>query len=150
MISPPATVVAWLLTGMGLGLFSTIYGAFRSQWNIWVPIGHLLDWLWFVIAAVVILAVYFWTDWGTFHAWSLLVIALGYELWIWLAASTVFAFLSRLLFAEARLVFYVTYPCRWVMELAGKSLGILIWVWIGKMARRKKRHPPPPPHSADR
>ncbi|PSR28818.1 MAG: hypothetical protein C7B47_04125 [Sulfobacillus thermosulfidooxidans] len=116
MMSPEFTIAAWLLAGISLGLLSTIYGAMRTQWHIWNVIGHFLDWLWFVVAALLILVVYLWTDWGVFHAWSLLIIALGYGLWVWLAAPTTFGWISRILFVEARMVFYVTFPFRWFLR----------------------------------
>ncbi len=105
-------LAAWLLTGAGLGFLSTAYGAVRSQWRLWKVFGHFLDWLWFVLAAIIVLAVYIWSDWGAFHFWSFLVMAGGYALWASLAAPFMLRVLSRMVFWQARIVFYLLTPLR--------------------------------------
>lgn len=140
MTADAGTVLAaWLLTGMGLGLLSTAYGAFRAQWHWWKILGHIMDWLWFVLAAVLILVVYLWTDWGVFHIWSLMVIGAGYALWSWLAAPAVLRALSAAIFIQARTVFYLTAPARFVLRRAAAVMRR-----VGS-SRPKKMPPPNPP-----
>jgi hypothetical protein len=134
-------LAAWLLTGAGLGLMSTAYGAVRAEWRLWKVAGHFLDWLWFVLAAIFVLTVYIWTDWGVFHFWSLLVMSLGYGLWVALAAPVMFGVFSRLVFWQARLLFYFLAPGR----IAARGL-MKLW----RMARGcgPRINPPPnPPQS---
>ncbi|MCY0909509.1 MAG: hypothetical protein OWR62_14085 [Sulfobacillus thermotolerans] len=137
-MNPAAVMASWLLTGMALGLLSTVYGAFRIQWHWWKIFGHIMDWLWFVLAAVIILAVYLWTDWGVFHVWSLLLIAIGYGLWAWLAAPWVLKIVSPVIFFQARVVFYLTAPVRFI----GQRLTALGRHW---RVRRSKKLPPANP-----
>ncbi|PSR30882.1 MAG: hypothetical protein C7B43_04305 [Sulfobacillus benefaciens] len=143
---PLVSIQAWVLTGMALGFFSTLYGAMRSEWHIWRICAHILDWLWFVFAAIFILGVYFWTGWGAFRMWSMPIMALGYGLWVWMAAPLAFRAVSKLLSMEARVVFYITYPLR------GFTLGIRgiynkFRDGITRRLHTTKKPPSPPPNS---
>lgn len=124
-------LTCWMLTGMALGFLSTFYGACRSQVRMWPGLRDALDWLWFVVAAILFLLVLFWTDWGVFKVWSIAWVALGYLVWSWLAAPLVFGVLVVFAHAEARTVHWLLRP--WMtMGRRGRRM------WQGISRNRKK------------
>lgn len=144
LLLPLATIAVWLLAGISLGFFSTLYGAMRVKWHLWRICSHFLDWLWFMIAAVFVLGIYLWTNWGTVHLWSLPIMGLGYGLWVWLAAPLVFRLVSQVLFVEARAVFYLTSPARWLGRRMFSSPTTL-WNFFMRRLHIPKKPPPSNP-----
>ncbi len=71
--------------------------------------------------------------------------ALGYGLWLWLAAPLAFRTVSEVLFMEARMIFYLTYPARRLVRKAVHS-GRESWrVLTNKLKKKLNRHRKPPP-----
>lgn len=126
-------IAVWVLSGIGFGLLSTTYGAFRSQWRVLPGIRDALDWMFFVVLGMLYVVVLFWTDWGMFRVWSILAILLGYGLWTWLAAPPVLKVLSFVIHWEARGVYFLTFP----FSKAQKTLRKKIRIWISA------KNPPP-------
>lgn len=116
-------VASWVLTGMAVGFLSTTYGAVRRQYRIASPIKHFLDWLIFVVIALAMLIVGFWTDWGDFKLWLLPAMGLGYGLWAWGAAPVVYGAMAGIMFWQARLLFWVMWPFRRLIGVARRLLG---------------------------
>jgi hypothetical protein len=111
MASDAAYIIAvWTLTGMALGLLSTLYGACRKTFRFWPGTGEFLDWLWFVLAAALFVVVAFWTEWGAFRVWSIVFVLVGYLIWAWLAAPLTLFVVSAAAYGQARLVHYLTVP----------------------------------------
>lgn len=114
MASDALLIIAiWILTGMGLGLFATGYGACRKVYRLVPGSSELFDWLWFLLAAMGFLIILFWTEWGDFRIWSVGFVMVGYGLWTWLAAPVVLQALVSIARAEARMVHYALAPGRW-------------------------------------
>lgn len=111
-------IAVWVLTGMAFGMLSTSYGACRQTHRRIAGIGELLDWSWFMLAAVIFLVILFWTEWGMFRVWSIVFVLIGYWLWSWLAAPLIFGMFVFLGHGQARLLYYALTPGRWLMRAA--------------------------------
>ena len=111
-------ILVWVLTGMGFGLFSTAYGACRRTYRQIPGLTPFLDWFWFILAAVLFLVMAFWAEWGMFRIWAVVFILMGYGLWSWLAAPVVLGAFSLALYGQARLIYYILYPGRFVLRFA--------------------------------
>ncbi|MCY0879635.1 MAG: hypothetical protein OWU84_11930 [Firmicutes bacterium] len=129
-----SVIAAWILTGMALGLLSTVYGAARAVYRFWPGVGEFFDWLWFVVAAALYLVVTFWTEWGVFRIWSLFFMLGGFLLWSGLGAPWAFPLASALFQKQARLVHYALWP------------GVRAARFVGRQLQRR-RPPKEPPNS---
>ncbi|PSR21564.1 MAG: hypothetical protein C7B45_10155 [Sulfobacillus acidophilus] len=123
-------IAVWILLGFGLGFLSTLYGACRQSYRIHWGLDHFFDWLWFVLAAIGYVGVSFWTEWGTFRIWSIVLILTGYGVWSWLAAPLVFTLVSAMTYGQARLVYYATLP------------GQRLWKRVRRWPWRQRKLPP--------
>lgn len=129
---PWVMMAIWVLTGMTIGLWATVYGACRSQWRIWPGLAELLDWVFFIAVAILYVLMLFWSDWGIVRVWSLVGIALGYGLWAWLAAPFMFGVLSFVVHVEARAVYYMTLPVRRISRRVARPLGSRLRSWLNQ------------------
>lgn len=133
---PMSLLVVWTITGMGLGFFSTIYGAWRMQFRVWKSISHMLDFLWFILAAIAIFFVLFWSDWGVFRFWSLVWMVIGYGLWAILAGPFVLGVFSFIFHIFARGGFWALWPAQHVIHRV-----LALW--------RRRSPPPKPPQNGE-
>ena len=125
-------VVIWTLTGISIGFMATAYGACRSQWRIWPGLREVLDWLFFIVVAILYLLMLLWSDWGVLKIWSIVGVLVGYGLWAWLAAPFVFGVLSFVAHVQARAVYYVTLPVRQLSRRVAKPLGTGFLSWLNR------------------
>jgi hypothetical protein len=121
-------IAVWILLGIGLGFLSTLYGACRKSYHLLWGLDHFLDWLWFVVAAIGYVGVSFWTEWGTFRIWSIVLILTGYGIWAGLAAPLILTLASAMTYGQARLVYYATLPVQRVWQRVGR--------WRGRYTKR--------------
>jgi hypothetical protein len=130
---PASMVLAiWTLTGMFLGLTSSIYGAMQRVYRLGVFI-HLLDGLWFAMAGMITFLVLVATNWGVFRAWTLLFLAIGYLFWACSAGPLVYRLFGLLFTGEAKLV-----------RLSAHLAQTLFW-HVPEAARQVSHRLPSPP-----
>lgn len=91
-----------VLAGMALGLLATLYGACRYAWRFARLASDLSDGLWFMAAALVLLAGLVVADWGQLRLWTLVLAGVGFGLWTLLAEPLLFYIASFMAAALAR------------------------------------------------
>lgn len=101
-----------IVTGGGLGFLATAYGAVRSGWRLNRWIGGICDWLWWMVAALIVFVVLVWVDWGVLSLWYLAAVAVGYGLWVHWAAPAVYPLCERTARCQARAVRALMWPLR--------------------------------------
>lgn len=127
-MTPPAlwAGAVMLLAGLLLGFGITVYGALRAEWRIPRPLGDVADLLIVPALAVPLAAALLVTTWGSFRAWTVVVLVLGLLLWTGLAAPLVgwavrgaarcVAWAVRLALRPVRWIFrVVAHPVRWLV-----------------------------------
>lgn len=121
---PATTVLAvWIMTGMFLGLTSSLYGAMLRAYRMkyWV---HVFDGIWFLLAAAMTFLVLVATNWGVLRVWTLVALLLGYGVWAISAGPLVHRFFYFLLITQARIV-----------RIVGWSLTRAYIPWLAKTTR---------------
>lgn len=130
-----ANIAIWMLSGVAVGLAATVYGAVRAVYRIPRNVAHFLDWLLTALIGVWAFLVLFATDWGRFRLWPILWMAMGYVLWVSLAAPPIYPLTRRLLFLQARVVGFCCRPLRWLFTLGARlfhAMGIRMAGWAKK------------------
>jgi hypothetical protein len=102
LLSPTTILSIWLLTGMFLGLTASVYGAAIRVYRLGFVI-HLLDALWFAMAACLTVLMLVATNWGVLRAWTIAALVLGYLLWAISAGRLVYRLSHWIFLTEARL-----------------------------------------------
>ncbi|MDA8194393.1 MAG: spore cortex biosynthesis protein YabQ [Thermaerobacter sp.] len=95
-------MAVWTVAGMGLGWLATCYGALLARCPAPRWMVAVCDWLWFIVAGVFVLAIVFWSDWGTFTVWVVVWLLAGYGLWSWLAAPLAYRAVSAAIDCQVR------------------------------------------------
>jgi spore cortex biosynthesis protein YabQ len=124
-----------VLAGMGVGLFATMYHAWRRVCRPGRLIGAVADWGWWIPVTLIILVGLFVADWGQLRAWSLVLLAAGAGIWWGLAHSLVDGVLRFVGAALLRAIRAILAPWRW----AFRRLAML----LAGVARTLGAHLPP-------
>jgi hypothetical protein len=140
-MTPPAVWAGavMVLAGLLLGFGATVYGALRAEWRLPRPLGDVADVMVVLLLTVPLAAALLVTTWGSFRAWTVVLLALGLLVWTGLAAPLV----SWAVRGAARCV-------AWTLRLAARPFIRLFEVAAQPVARihlpRLGRPKTPPPN----
>lgn len=135
------SIAVMVLTGMGLGVMATAYAACRASCRFWRVLGHLSDWLWFVVAAILLVMGLVVADWGQLRLWALVALAIGFAVWMALAqplALTLLVFVARAV--KVMILDWALAPFWWL----GQGLSRMSLAIVKRLStiHGPKRHPP--------